>query len=355
MNYIDNMYVRLMGAYLQEFKETSKGTYTFRCPICGDSDTSRTKTRGYFYVKGGKYKFKCHNCGNGSSFQFFMKNQNYNLFQKYKKDMLMSTQQIKEKNEINADDIKTNTSKIFKKHAHIGNKILKSLRRASDVKFSRDYLIDRKIPSHLIDTLYYVDDINEITSKIEKYSKQQFKNNSAIVIPFINDGIVTHLQMRMFDSDMRYMTLECEETDTKIYGLNNINENDTVYVFEGAFDAMLCNGIAVCNGSLHTFIDYLTQKFGDDYVLVYDKDMIYNKQILDSVNKSIAYGCKIVLYDKQIVNSDAKDLNEMVINGLITNINNYFKDNTYTGFRAKMYLDKIKQIDKHTSPFAIFN
>jgi hypothetical protein len=37
--------------------------YNLRRPICGDSQKSSTKCRGYLYAHHGVMKFKCHNCG----------------------------------------------------------------------------------------------------------------------------------------------------------------------------------------------------------------------------------------------------------------------------------------------------
>ena len=357
MKYVDKTYIRLVGSQLEQFKETGRENYKFRCPYCGDSDKRKNLTRGYLFEKDGSYIFKCFNCPTVRSLRNFLKDQSFSLYKDYQKAKILSSGKSEPRTVIETikdDDIKTDTSTHFKKQAHIGNKILRTLTVSTENDKARNYLLGRGIPSQKLSTLYYVEDINTITTRIPRYQDTVFNKQDAIVIPFIQDGIVTHLQLRMFDGDMRYMTLECESCDNKIYGLDLIDSNDIVYVFEGAFDAMFCNGIALANGALHTFIPVLDNMF-DEYVFVYDMDVVSNKDILASANKSIANGAKLLLYDNMALSNsnNNKDLNDLINSKIVVDVKKYLKRNTYTGFGARMYLDKIKKIDKHSSPFSL--
>ena len=64
---IDINYIIDLSGQLDKF--TKKGDYTFncRCPICGDSQKSKSKARGYFYKKLDDMFYKCHNCGVGTT------------------------------------------------------------------------------------------------------------------------------------------------------------------------------------------------------------------------------------------------------------------------------------------------
>lgn len=358
MKYIDKTYIRLVSPYLDRFQDTGNEVYKFRCPYCGDSEKSKTLARAYLFEVDDTYIFKCHNCGHPTSFQRFLKDQSFNLYTEYRKEKLMCRGSNKRKRtthkEIDNSAIKTNTSSKFKTQLSPGNKALKNIHRADSITRSNDYLCGRNIPKDRIHNLYYTEDINFVTKILPKYASKKFMSMDAIVIPFIDsNGIVTHLQFRMFDGKLRYMTLECVADVIKIYGLDTVDANEMVYVFEGPFDSMFCNGIAVANGALHTFIPYLEQHF-KNYTLVYDKDLVSNKQVFASVQKAINSNCNVLLYNTEIVNSTAKDLNDMVSDGLITDVDNYLLNNTYKGFKAKMYLDRIKQINKTASPFSAF-
>ena len=53
MKYVDKTYIRLVGSQLEQFKETGRENYKFRCPYCGDSDKRKNLTRGYLFEKDG--------------------------------------------------------------------------------------------------------------------------------------------------------------------------------------------------------------------------------------------------------------------------------------------------------------
>ncbi len=50
MNLVDSKYIGLVSSCLQKFKKVKTDLYNFRCPICGDSQKNKSKTRGYFYA-----------------------------------------------------------------------------------------------------------------------------------------------------------------------------------------------------------------------------------------------------------------------------------------------------------------
>ena len=73
MDLIDSKYIGLVSSRLQKFKRVKSDLYTFRCPICGDSQKNKNKTRGYIYPVKNNTNFKCHNCGASLSFNNFLK------------------------------------------------------------------------------------------------------------------------------------------------------------------------------------------------------------------------------------------------------------------------------------------
>ena len=83
MDLIDSKYIGLISFSLQKFKRVKTDLYNFRCPICGDSQKNKTKTRGYLYAIKNNTNFKCHNCGSSLSFNSFLKELDPMLHKQY--------------------------------------------------------------------------------------------------------------------------------------------------------------------------------------------------------------------------------------------------------------------------------
>ncbi len=73
MLWIEHKYISLLSGRLERFQRVNNTVYRFRCPICGDSQKDRRKTRGHLIEKGGKVRFYCHNCSASMQFRYFMK------------------------------------------------------------------------------------------------------------------------------------------------------------------------------------------------------------------------------------------------------------------------------------------
>ena len=83
MDLVDSKYIGLVSSRLQKFKKVKSDLYNFRCPICGDSQKNKNKTRGYLYPVKNNTNFKCHNCGASMSFNNFLKELDSVLYKQY--------------------------------------------------------------------------------------------------------------------------------------------------------------------------------------------------------------------------------------------------------------------------------
>ena len=83
MDHVDVKYIGLLSTRLEKFKKVKPSLFNFRCPICGDSQRNKTKTRGYLYSIKNNTNFKCHNCGASMSFNNFLKQQDSALHKQY--------------------------------------------------------------------------------------------------------------------------------------------------------------------------------------------------------------------------------------------------------------------------------
>ena len=73
MDHVDSKFIGLISPKLHNFKKIKSNLYNFRCPICGDSQKSKSKTRGYIYGIKENVNFRCHNCGASMSLNNFLK------------------------------------------------------------------------------------------------------------------------------------------------------------------------------------------------------------------------------------------------------------------------------------------
>ena len=80
---IDSKYVRLLSSRLRNFKQKKDYLWNFSCPICGDSQKNKSKSRGYVYRKKNDYFFMCHNCGASMSFYNFLDKVDADLLKQY--------------------------------------------------------------------------------------------------------------------------------------------------------------------------------------------------------------------------------------------------------------------------------
>ena len=85
-----------------------------------------------------------------------------------------------------------------------------------------------------------------------------------------------------------------DEEAPKIYGLDKLNKNNTVYVVEGPFDSLfLENCVAMAGADLD-----LGSCGWSDYICVYDNEP-RSREIVNRISKSIDRGDKIVIWPKE--------------------------------------------------------
>lgn len=371
MDYIDLKYLRLASVYLTKFKSDGRDVYNFRCPLCGDSKKDKTKARGYVYVRGDLSLYHCHNCGNpeARTLAKLIEFLSPSLYKEYKYEKFGSKfNRVERKEEVleedNNDDIFIDKELIkvdnIKMKRLASEKLLKdctSLTLLEDDHHARVYLRDkRRLPSDDIDKLFYLTDINLLTNKIDKYKDKKFPKYDAILIPFIDfDGVINCIQLRILNekAKQRYVTLYLNEDRSKaIYGLNYVDDTDTVYALEGPFNSLfLDNAIAFAGSSQTNKINYIKDRI-KDFVIIYDPDYRTNPHVRHSLEKSINEGYKVVLYDDFFKSDD--DINDIVIkyNWTKEQLMDYIRSRTFCGLQAKLELSKLTKPKEEKPNFA---
>ena len=133
---------------------------------------------------------------------------------------------------------------------------------------------------------------------------------------------------------VKYITIMLQDNAPKIYGLDKINKDETVYVVEGPFDSTFVeNSVALCGSD-----GDLAHLKGSDIVLVYDNEP-RNKEILQRIERCIEKGEQVVIWPNNIYQ---KDINDMVLGG--HKIMNMLRSNTYSGLAAKVKFNNWKRV-----------
>ena len=330
MGFTDDKFINLAAASLDKFSKKRPGVYNFRCPYCGDSKKHRNKARGYLIKKKGNYLYKCHNCGVGRSFGNFLKENVPHLYDEY------IMEHYKEGNTGRgtanpAPVLPTFEKPVFKSKSVID---LTPVSELNNSHLARAYLLGRGIPEEQFDRLYYCPKFKEWTNKQKKVFADTNNDDARIIIPLKDrDGNLFGYQGRSLDADakMRYVTIMLDEDAPKIFGLDKINPEETVYVTEGPFDSFFIpNSIAMCGSDVDLrHLDY-------QFVFVYDNEP-RNKQIVEKITRAAQQGYRVVIFPK---NLREKDLNDMVNSGI--NVKDVIESNIYQGLEAQLKLSSWK-------------
>ena len=324
MDLIDSKYIGLVSSRLQKFKRVKSDLYTFRCPICGDSQKNKNKTRGYIYPVKNNTNFKCHNCGASLSFNNFLKQIDPTLHKQY------TLEKFKEghtgKNFVVEEPKFEFKKPIFKKKL--------DLPKASENHIAKQYLEKRLLNP---DKFYFADKFQAWTNTQKPTFSRIVRDESRIVIPlYTREGEVFGFQGRSLGpSKVKYITVILDDSIPKVYGLDEVSTDETIYVTEGPFDSTFVkNAIAMCGSDI--LLDSLN--LGDDMVYVLDNEP-RNKEICNRISKLIDGGKKVVIWPKAV---QQKDINDMVLAGL--SVMNVLKLNTYRALEAKIKFNEWKKV-----------
>jgi len=322
MDYVDVKYINLISARFQKFKKVKNNLYNFRCPICGDSQKNRNKARGYLYQVKNNTNYKCHNCGINVSFNNFLRQIDPVIHKQY------TFEKFKEGHtgrNFTADE------PVFHFEAPKFKPKL-DLPKASENPDANGYLVNRKLNP---DNYYYAEKFKEWTNSLQQTFDSTERDEPRIIIPLFYQNTLVGFQGRALGpSKIKYITVMLNDDAPKIYGLDNIRRDATVYITEGPFDStFIRNAIAMCGA------DADVSKWGiSNPVWIYDNEP-RNTEIVSRVSRTINKGERIVIWPSSV---KEKDINDMVLAGL--NVQSVIELNTYSGLEAKLKFTTWKKI-----------
>ena len=322
MDHVDSKFISLVSSRLQKFKRVKAGLFNFRCPICGDSQKNKSKTRGYLYEVKANTNFKCHNCGASMSLNNFLKKidpviQKQYALEKFKeghtgRNFVVDEPEFK----FEAPKFKTKIK----------------LPKAIEIPRAAGYLMARKLdPSKF----FYAEKFKKFANSLKPTFDSEKHDEDRIIIPLYYEKNLIGFQGRSIDpSPVKYITVMLDDDAPKIYGLDNIRTNAPVYVTEGPFDStFIRNSIAMCGA------DADVGRWGiSNPVWIYDNEP-RNREITNRIAKTIDAGHSVVIWPDAI---DDKDINDMVMSGL--DVQSVVELNTYSGLEAKLKFNTWKKI-----------
>jgi len=333
--FIDRSFLLQVSPKLQRFTKKKDDLYNFRCPLCGDSQKNKLKSRGYVYRKKNDYFYMCHNCGASTTFYNFLKQVDETLIKEYQLERYKNGE-TGNNNYPKPEFEEAKTSKpVFKKSLD-----LPSIDSLPEAHFAKVYVKSRKIPEDFLSQLYYAEDFATFMQSLG-IEKELIKEDKRLVIPFYDaeKNLIAIQGRALGESKLRYITLKVDENDKKIYGLDRTNQDELIYVVEGPIDSMFIkNAVATADSNLESITDVFDKS---KVVLIFDNEP-RNKQIVDKMEKAIDNHYNVVIWPEMI---EEKDINDMILSGFSPDeIQDFISKNTFVNLRAKIEFMNWKKI-----------
>tara|TARA_B100000929_G_scaffold290599_1_gene284880 strand:+ start:38073 stop:39125 length:1053 start_codon:yes stop_codon:yes gene_type:complete len=344
--FIDNQWLHRIGHRLEGFKKAGGNAFQARCPYCGDSKKDKRKKRFYFYTKKQSLNFDCKNCDASGSFWTFMQEQVPDLFDEYKKEQMFKHFKRYEPNNNSSNNFKREDEEQYQIEEEnyepvCLSKLIGLMEPISELPESHEavqYLVKRGFSKKEYGRLFYAQDFKKLSEVVSyKELSERFPNEPRIVIPFFNKDLnVTMMQGRSLDpkSSLKYITIKTDPELEKIYGLENVKRNKTVYCVEGPLDSLFVdNCLASCDSSL-------TKVPADVYIF---DNQPRNKEIVELMEDCIEKGNQLVVWPNSP--NGKEDINDMIKNGTPQkDLMKIIKERTFKGLKARIELTNWRRV-----------
>ena len=326
--YTEIKYLNLLSVRLLKFKQSKRNLWNFRCPVCGDSQRNKNKARGFVFEVKGDLVYKCHNCGVSMPIGKLFEHVDPQLYKEYR------LEKFKDSNKPRVDMRKV--KRVVSQTPVFKTNILKDLTPIDELNNShpaREYLLNRRLPTS---ALYYTEKFKEWTNSVKTDTFQDTNQDEGrIIIPFrTQEGDVFGFQGRsLSNTGLRYITVLLDEDQPKIFGLDTINHEQTIYITEGPFDSLLINNsLAMAGADVSGLPDNCNNR-----VFVYDNEP-RNNEITARIARHIDSGDAVVIWPDNI---KEKDINDMILAGHF--VQNLVESNVYSGLTAKLKFNEWKK------------
>lgn len=345
MIWVDINFANMLGSLkLERFKVKKTHPYVAncRCPYCGDSATSKYKTRGYLVEReGGRVSFHCHNCGKSCTLWSLLKDIDPALHEQYVLERFKNTRSVQPPSTkpLPKMEFKPKIEKFAKRKidSHIAFKHLKKISQLPPDHRAKKYIESRKLPADTHWRMYWCPKFFAWTNaQIPGKFPDNPNDEGRIIFPFVDKyGEVFGYQGRSLDpnSKQKYITILYDsEENPALFGFDACDVSGDVYVFEGAIDSMFFrNAVAQCGGENVNVGKYVPP---EKQVYVLDNEP-RSPDTISRLEKLIEAGKRVVIWPSTIF---SKDVNDMIKNEGMEpeELTIVLRNNTFAGARAKL-------------------
>jgi transcription elongation factor Elf1 len=327
--WVDDKYTLMLSHTLERFSVVNQSPLkvVFRCPFCGDSRKSKTKTRAALFSTQDGTMFKCQNCDHSTNLRGVLKRVDQRMYGEYVAELFLK------KNGDRVATVKELRKQTLRETAPIQPPTLEvpGLQKLSSLPAdhpARAYWASRRLPTWAMDDAYwcaaYYKWVNDKVMHQKFGSRALNDDHGRIVFPFRNASrkIIGYTGRTIDGSEPKYAAVKVDP-DPSPFGAHRVDASRTVYVVEGPIDSLFLKN-AVAMGTASRDVPY------DDRVLVFDNEP-RNEQIVAIVRRAIDRGERVVVWPP---NFPHKDINDIVMAGL--DPAEIIRNRTFSGLRAKI-------------------
>lgn len=347
--YIDTKYVGFVGHKLRNFARIDTNLWRFSCPICGDSSTVKTRTRGYIFMRDQKLRFQCHNCSDSRNLGKFLEEVDANLardyrLEKFKDSSAYVHREVKKPVEVETDQnlFKTDNSRlkgpVVAKPSSVLDKLMVRLDSLPDDHEAVVYCQNRQIPKKQMYKMYVIDEVRNICRLVPKYKDRVKGKEPRLVFPFYTpEGKLGGVSMRgLRGESLRYITIKIEDDEVLIFGINDVDHSKPIFVVEGQFDSLfLPNCIAVGGTSMGKLAQIGLPK--ENLTVIFDNQP-RNPQVCHLIQKAIREGYRVVIFSARIAEKDLNDMKKAGVDYM-----EEIRTRTFQGLSAQMQFNQWKK------------
>lgn len=305
---IDRKWISIIGQQIERFHWTKDNVANCRCFICGDSQKSKTKARGYFYEYNNKYWYKCHNCGLPLPVDSIIRNYFPAQYADYKLELL----DIGDSPANNAHG--QQDSKPLPKRKDAIDLTNAPVECAKNIEHDHEmiqYIWQRGIPKKHWNELYYTNNFRDCIVQMTGNKNYRRLPRDPRMLLFLMDQNqrIFGVQGRKISNQgnsPKYITIKFDEDAPKLYGLHRLDKSRFMVVVEGPIDSLyLPNAVALCGGDVgHSLKPF---KGRDVYVALDNEPRNYDT--VQRMKRALDMGFKVTFWS--VDPSLANDIEEI--------------------------------------------
>ena len=321
---LDNYILSEIIPFLPKYKQQNNN-YNFRCPVCGDSKKSKTKARGWLYLRP-KLRYYCFNCDatlSGIDFLKFVSRKEYKeIMTDYNRQKISLFNSDKdESDDVDIIDVGNN-------YYSTKMSIYDKLTELNSEQIS--HLNNRKITS------------------LPFFDKLSLKNyNNFIFIPWIYQNKIVTYQLNNYSGIKNFPKYRFGYGSLDyVYGIDRVDPSfDKIICFEGVYDSLFVkNGVSIGRKFIKdSQVELIKNRFPKhDIVLSFDNDNTGIK----ATDKIINDNKHDFLFFNWFGETKCKDINEYVIDNdqSIFMDKRFINEKIMTAIETKFWLYKYNKL-----------